>query len=577
LVTRLAPYYGKYIKTAVFAPIFVILETICELNLPLIGADIINLGLAGGEVSEITALGLRMLLVAALSLTFGVLSARAGTYSNQGYAGNLRKALFEKIQDFSFADIDRFSSGSLITRITNDVNVIVMMLAMMIRMMPRSLVQLVGALMITVRLNARLSTVLLVLLPVLLVTIVVMMRISFPLFRSMQKRVDGLNNTVQENLVGMRVVKAFVRRDFENEKFAESNDALTSAALAAMNKVILMQPIMMLCMYGAIAGVLWFGGNMLLDGSLAAGDLAAVLTYINQILMSIMMLVFALLNYSRAKVCSDRIIEVLDSRPSIADGTSAETFTAPEPRGSVRFSGAAFQYGDGTRVLEQVDLDIAGGEFVALVGGTGAGKSSLVNLIPRFYDVTGGAVLVDGVDVRSYPLELLREKVGMVLQKNVLFSGTLRENLRWGKADATDEELIAATKSADIYDFIAALPEGFDTWVEQGGVNFSGGQKQRLCIARAMVKRPAILILDDSTSAVDTATEARIRSAFKRDLAGTTVIIIAQRISSVQYADKIVVLDEGRVAAVGTHDELMESSSIYQEIYQSQQEGVQSV
>ena len=577
MVTRLAPYYGKYIKTAVFAPIFVILETICELNLPLIGADIINLGLAGGEVSEITALGLRMLLVAALSLTFGVLSARAGTYSNQGYAGNLRKALFEKIQDFSFADIDRFSSGSLITRITNDVNVIVMMLAMMIRMMPRSLVQLVGALMITVRLNARLSTVLLVLLPVLLVTIVVMMRISFPLFRSMQKRVDGLNNTVQENLVGMRVVKAFVRRDFENEKFAESNDALTSAALAAMNKVILMQPIMMLCMYGAIAGVLWFGGNMLLDGSLAAGDLAAVLTYINQILMSIMMLVFALLNYSRAKVCSDRIIEVLDSRPSIADGTSAETFTAPEPRGSVRFSGAAFQYGDGTRVLEQVDLDIAGGEFVALVGGTGAGKSSLVNLIPRFYDVTGGAVLVDGVDVRSYPLELLREKVGMVLQKNVLFSGTLRENLRWGKADATDEELIAATKSADIYDFIAALPEGFDTWVEQGGVNFSGGQKQRLCIARAMVKRPAILILDDSTSAVDTATEARIRSAFKRDLAGTTVIIIAQRISSVQYADKIVVLDEGRVAAVGTHDELMESSSIYQEIYQSQQEGVQSV
>ena len=577
MVTRLAPYYGKYIKTAVFAPIFVILETICELNLPLIGADIINLGLAGGEVSEITALGLRMLLVAALSLTFGVLSARAGTYSNQGYAGNLRKALFEKIQDFSFADIDRFSSGSLITRITNDVNVIVMMLAMMIRMMPRSLVQLVGALMITVRLNARLSTVLLVLLPVLLVTIVVMMRISFPLFRSMQKRVDGLNNTVQENLVGMRVVKAFVRRDFENEKFAESNDALTSAALAAMNKVILMQPIMMLCMYGAIAGVLWFGGNMLLDGSLAAGDLAAVLTYINQILMSIMMLVFALLNYSRAKVCSDRIIEVLDSRPSIADGTSAETFTAPEHRGSVRFSGAAFQYGDGTRVLEQVDLDIAGGEFVALVGGTGAGKSSLVNLIPRFYDVTGGEVLVDGVDVRSYPLELLREKVGMVLQKNVLFSGTLRENLRWGKADATDEELIAATKSADIYDFIAALPEGFDTWVEQGGVNFSGGQKQRLCIARAMVKRPAILILDDSTSAVDTATEARIRSAFKRDLAGTTVIIIAQRISSVQYADKIVVLDEGRVAAVGTHDELMESSSIYQEIYQSQQEGVQSV
>ena len=577
MVTRLAPFYGKYIKTAVFAPIFVILETICELMLPLIGADIINTGIGGGDVSLIVRLGLRMLLVAALSLTFGVLSARAGTYSNQGYAGNLRRALFEKIQDFSFSDIDRFSSGSLITRITNDVNVIVIMLAMVIRMMPRSLIQLVGAVIIAVQLNARLSMVLVVMLPVLLVTIVVMMKISFPLFRNMQKRVDGLNNTVQENLTGMRVVKAFVRRDFENEKFAVTNDALMSASLAAMNKVILMQPIMMLCMYGAIAAVLWFGGNMLLDGSLAAGDLSAVLMYINQILMSIMMLVFALLNYSRAKVCSDRIIEVLDSKPAIVDGADAQTFSAPETKGHVRFSGVSFQYGDGTQVLEQVDLDIAGGEFVALVGGTGAGKSSLVNLIPRFYDVTGGKVLVDGLDVRSYPLDVLRNKIGMVLQKNVLFSGTLRENLKWGKVDATDEELIAATKSADIYDFIAALPEGFDTWVEQGGVNFSGGQKQRLCIARAMIKRPAILILDDSTSAVDTATEARIRSAFKRDLPGTTVLIIAQRISSVQYADKIVVLDEGRIAAVGTHDALMETSKIYQEIYQSQQEGVQEV
>ena len=577
MVIRLAPYYGKYARTAIFAPLFVILETLCELNLPLICAEIINAGLLGDPKGVIPALGLRMLVTAAASLLLGVLSARASTYSNHGYAGNLRSALFEKIQDFSFADIDRFSSGSLITRITNDVNAILMMMAMVIRLIPRSVIQLTGALIFAIRINVQLSTVLMIMLPILLVTIVVMMKISFPLFRVMQSKVDGLNNTVQENLVGMRIVKAFVRRDFEKEKFAESNEALTQAALSAMNKVILMQPIMMLCMYGAICGVVWFGGNMLYNGTLLHGDLVAVLAYIQQILMSIMMLIFALLNYSRAKVCSDRIIEVLDSTPAIVDGADAGSFTAPAATGSVRFDGVSFQYGDGTQVLEQVDLDIAPGEFVALVGGTGSGKSSLVNLIPRFYDVTGGAVLVDGLDVREYPLDVLRGKIGMVLQKNVLFSGTLRENLCWGKADATDDELIAATRSADIYDFIAALPEGFDTWVEQSGVNFSGGQKQRLCIARAMIRRPAILILDDSTSAVDTATEARIRTAFKRDLPGTTVIIIAQRISSVQYADKIVVLDEGRISAAGTHDALMADSKIYQEIYQSQQEGVQEV
>ena len=577
MVKRLAPFYGTYMKTAVFTPFFVILETICELMLPLICADIINAGLAGDPYGEIPALGVRMLLTAATSLIFGVLSARAGTYSNQGYAFNLRSALFEKIQDFSFADIDRFSSGSLITRITNDVTAIVMMMAMVIRLMPRSIIQLLGALFFAMRINLQLSGVLMVMLPILLGTIVVMMKISFPLFRTMQGKVDNLNSTVQENLVGMRVVKAFVRRNFEKDKFAESNEDLTSAALNAMNKVILMQPIMMLCMYGAICGVLWFGGNMLYNGTIIHGDLVAVLAYIQQILMSIMMLIFALLNYSRAKVCSDRIIEVLDSKPAIVDGADPAAFAAPAAAGSIRFEGVSFQYGDGTQVLEQVDLNIESGEFVALVGGTGSGKSSLVNLIPRFYDVTDGAVLVDGLDVRAYPLDALRDKVGMVLQKNVLFSGTLRDNLRWGKANATEDELIAATKSADIYDFIAALPDGFDTWVEQGGVNFSGGQKQRLCIARAMIRRPAILILDDSTSAVDTATEARVRTAFKRDLPGTTVIIIAQRISSVQYADKIVVLDEGRISAVGTHDALMASSNIYQEIYQSQQGGVQEV
>lgn len=570
-MTKLIPYYGKYKYTAVFAPLFVIIETLCELWLPLIGADIINVGIGNGDRDYIIRKGILMLVVTLASMVTGVLSARAGTYSNQGYAGNLRKALFDKIQEFSFADIDRFSSGSLITRITNDVNVITMMLAMMIRMMPRAIVQLFGALIVTISISRQLSLVMLVIVPLLVLVVGVVMKFSYKLFQAMQKKVDNLNNTVQENLVSIRVVKAFVRRDFEKEKFKKANFELTEAALKAMNRVILMQPFMMLCMYGAIGAVLWTGSNLVINAGFEIGDLTAVLQYINQMLMSVMMLAMALLNYSRASACASRVNEVLSADPDLRDAPGAAERALPAARGAVTFRNVDFRYSGTSEVLSGVNLDIEPGQFVAIVGGTGSGKSSFVNLIPRFYDVSAGEVLVDGLDVRMYPMEELRGRIGMVLQKNVLFSGTIRENLKWGKEDASDEEMIAAAKSADIYEFIAGLPDGFDSRVEQGGVNFSGGQKQRLCIARAMIKKPAILILDDSTSAVDTATEGRIRAAFKRDLPQTTVIIIAQRISSVEHADNIVVLDEGRIAGTGNHEQLMVGNRIYQEIYQSQQ------
>lgn len=573
---KLTHYYGKYKYTAVFAPFFVIIETLLELWLPLIGADIINIGIANADTQYVIKKGILMICVTLGSMVSGVLSARAGTYSNQGFAGNLRKEMFDKIQEFSFADIDRFSSGSLITRITNDINVITMMLAMFIRMMPRCFVQLFGALIVTVRLNAKLSLVMLVIIPILLVIAGVLMRFAGPLFQKTQKKVDKLNNTVQENLVSMRVVKAFVRRDYEEEKFGEANDELKEINLKAVNIMIWVQPLMSLCMNGAVIAILWFGGNMVLHSGFPVGDLTAVLQYISQMLMSVMMLAMVLLQYSRASACAQRVNEVLDTTPDIQDKPDAGKQVLPAAQGRVSFQHVDFDYADGTQVLRDIEFEVAPKEFVAIVGGTGSGKSSLVNLIARFYDVTQGAVLVDGLDVREYPMERLRERVGMVLQSNVLFSGTIRENLLWGKEDASEEELHQAAKSADIYDFIMQQPDGFESRVEQGGVNFSGGQKQRFCIARAMIKKPAILILDDSTSAVDTATEARIRAAFKRDLPNTSVIIIAQRISSVEQADKIVVLDEGKISGIGTHAQLMQDNRIYQEIYKSQQKEVAS-
>ena len=566
-----------YKRDAIKSPIFITLEVICELLLPLVMAEIVDVAIPAGDVAYICKMGAIMLLLSLAAMACGVLSAKYSTFASQGFGANLRQCLFDKVQDFSFSDIDRFSSASLITRMTNDVNAMTMMLNMGLRMLVRAPVMLIAALCISISINPRLAIVLLVVIPLMMLAIGILMKICTRLFEAMQKKIDGLNNTLQENLIAIRVVKAFVRENHERNKFKKSNDELMDAALNVGLKVIAIMPIMMLAMNGATVAVLYLGGKMVMAEGFLLGDLQAFINYIFQILMSVMMVAVALLQLTRAQACAHRINEVLKTEPSVEDKPHAKEQALPAPKGQVEFRNVSFKYvatGTGDDVLSNISFTVKPGSFVAIVGGTGTGKSSLVNLIPRFYDVTGGAVLVDGMDVRDYPLEELRSRIGMVLQTNVLFTGTIRENLLWGRPDATEEEIIQAAKDAQAYDFIMSFPDGFDTMLTQGGTNVSGGQKQRLCIARAMLRKPAILILDDSTSAVDSATEAAIRESFQKNLKDTTVIIIAQRISSVQYADEILILDDDHIAGQGTHEELLANNAIYQEIYQSQQEGV---
>ncbi len=566
-----------YEKQAVLSPILIILEVICELLLPLIMAQIVDVAIPAGDVAYIFRLGAGMVALALVSMACGVGAARAAAFASQGFGCNLRQAIFDKVQTFSFADIDRFSSASLITRITNDVNVMTMMLAMGLRMLIRAPMMLVTALVVSITINARLAMVLVVVIPVMTVIIAFVMKVCSRLFKILQTKIDHLNNTLQENLVAVRVVKAFVRENHERKKFKGANDDLTQAGLNVGMRIVAIMPVMMLCMNGAMVAVLYFGGRMVMGATFDLGLLQAFIGYIMQILMSVMMVAMTLLQLSRSQACAQRINEVLSATPDIEDGPGSGENALPAPKGKVEFRNVSFKYtasGTGDDVLKGIDLTIEPGKFVAIVGGTGVGKSSLVNLIPRFYDTTGGQVLLDGVDVKDYPLDELRARIGMVLQNNVLFTGTVRENLLWGKADATQEELDQAAKDAQAFGFIMSLPQGFDTLLDQGGVNLSGGQKQRMCIARAMLKKPAVLILDDSTSAVDSATEAAIRASFHENLKGTTVIMIAQRISSVEHADEIVILEDDHIAGRGTHEELLASNAIYQEIYQSQQEGV---
>lgn len=566
-----------YKRQAVYAPVLIVVEVICELLLPLVMAEIVDTAIPAGDERAIFRLGLWMLLLSAVAMISGVLAAKYAAFASQGFGANLRQCLFDKVQEFSFADIDRFSSASLITRMTNDVNAMTTMLAMGLRMLVRAPVMLAVALIISVSLNARLAAVLVVMIPFMLVIIAVLMKICTRLFQRLQTRIDHLNNILQENLVAIRVVKAFVREGHERGKFQRSSDALMNASLAVGMRIIAVFPIMMLTLNGATLAVLYLGGQMVMGGSFQLGDLQAFLNYLIQILMSVMMVAMSLLQLSRSQACAHRIQQVLNTTPSVGDPPDAAKKSLPVPQGGVEFRDVSFKYvtdGSGDDVLSHISFSIKPGQFVAIVGGTGTGKSTLVNLIPRFYDVTGGKILLDGMDVRDYPLEELRGRIGMVLQSNVLFSGTIRENLMWGRPDATEEEMIRAAKDAQAYDFIMSFPDGFDTSLSQGGVNVSGGQKQRLCIARAMLRKPAVLILDDSTSAVDSTTEAAIRASFARNLRDTTVILIAQRISSVQAADSILILEDDHIAAQGTHEELLAGSPIYQEIIQSQQEGV---
>ena len=586
MIKKLFSYVGEYKKWIMLAPLLMVAEVVCEIVMPRLMAAIVDVGIANGDMNAIVKNGVLMLVLAVIGMITGVLSARVATMGGQGFGTNLRNAMFQKIQDFSFADIDRFSSASLITRTTNDVNQIQMTLTMATRMVVRVITMLVGALFMAFSINAGLARVLLVAIPILMVGIGVVMKLSNKLFGIMQEKLDNLNNTVQENLVAIRVVKAFVRAGYEKTKFKKVNDELTETGISVALRINLISPLMTIVLNLVTLSVLYLGGGQVMAGTMRYGDLSSFVGYISQILMSVMMVGMMFIMSSRAVACARRVVEVLDTVPDIQDDPGGYTaaltggekdLSLPAPKGQVEFRDVSFKYlasGTGDDVLEHISFTARPGQVVALVGGTGTGKSTLVNLIPRFYDVTGGQVLVDGMDVRDYPIEELRSRIGMVLQNNVLFSGTIRENLLWGRADATEEEMIQAAKDAQAYDFIMALPDKFDTVLDQGGTNVSGGQKQRLCIARAMLRRPAILILDDSTSAVDSATEAAIRESFAKNLAGTTVIIIAQRISSVRYADQILVLDDGTIVDRGTHDELMATSAVYQEIYNSQQEGV---
>ena len=596
MLRRLIPYLKGYGMYAVLSPLLVMLETVCELLMPLQMANIIDKGIPSGDMREILTSGAIMFALAVIAMVSGTYSSKAASFAAQGMGANLRRAQFNKITTFSFADIDRFSSSSLITRLTNDLTNIQMVAVMCLRMIVRASTMVIAALILAFQLGPELAVIVCIVIPILAVCVGGLMYICHPLFEKMQKAIDNLNEKVQENLIAIRVVKSYVRENHERKKFQGANDLFTKTGLAAVLRIVLMQPILTLGISITTVVVLYNGGHMVLAGELGVGELQTILNYIFQILFSVLMVAMALLQVVRAQASADRVFEVLDTNSDITDGPRAplpavgadgapfvpapgeEDHYLPRPQGRVEFQDVSFKYqagGTGEDVLHHIDLTVEPGEFVAVVGGTGTGKSTLVNLIPRFYDVSGGQVLLDGVNVKEYPLEELRGRIGMVLQNNVLFSGTIRENLLWGREDATEEEMIQAAKDAQAYDFVMSFPDGFDTYLEQGGVNVSGGQKQRLCIARAMLRHPAVLILDDSTSAVDSTTEGLIRESFKKNLKGTTVIIIAQRISSVQYADKIVVLDDGTVSGVCTHDQLMKTNQIYQEIYASQQEGVQ--
>jgi ATP-binding cassette subfamily B protein len=575
----LAGHVGRYKRVLYLVPIFVLLDVIGELSMPLLMSRIVDVGIASQDVAYIARIGLYMVLLALAAMACGITVMWLSTVGSMGFGANLRDALFAKVQQFSFTNIDYFSTASLVTRLTNDVNNLQLTFMMSLRILLRAPMMLVIAFVLAYNINAELSLILAVALPLLAVGVAAILRTATRRFSLVQERIDDINSTLQENLIGQRVVKAFVRADFEKSKFRESNDALTNAFIRAVSIVILNMPTMMLVLNGATLAIIWFGGKMVYAGTLGAGELISFISYVFQILMSVMMISMVFVMAARAQASGRRALEVLETQVDIADKPLAEAHAASPQvtTGKVEFRDVAFRYsltGTGEEVLSGISFTAEPGEVVGIVGGTGSGKSSLVNLIPRLYDVTAGAVLVDGNDVRDYQLDTLRGAIGVVLQRNTLFSGTVRENLLWGQEGATQAEIESACQDAQAHDFILSFPEGYDTQLGQGGVNLSGGQKQRMCIARAILKQPKILILDDSTSAVDSATEACIRESFDHHLAQTTVFIIAQRLSSVRNADRIVVLDDGKMIGVGNHQSLLTTNAVYQEIVQSQLEGV---
>ena len=564
---------GKYLVMTILTPLLMIGEVMMETNIPRIMATLVDEGINKGDISYVIKGGAMMILMSLISLTFGASAGRTVSIASMGFAAEVRKKMFEKIQGFSFSNVDKFSTSSLVTRMTTDITNLQNAFMMVIRSMFRSPIMLISASIMAFSLNARLACIFLVAVPVLGIFLAVIMTKAHPRFRAMLKKYDKLNSRVQESLIGVRVVKAFVRGDFEKENFNITAEEARDAQIRAEKLVIMNMPFMHMIVYISTILVLWFGGKYIMGGRMLSGQLVSFITYTTQILMSLMMISMSLMMIIISRASITRIVEVINEEPDIPDNGDAEIKVKD---GSIVFENVAFSYkGDlSSCALRNINLEIKSGETVGIIGGTGSSKSTLVNLIPRFYDVTDGCVKVGGVDVREYTQDNLRDEVAMVLQNNVLFSGSIKENLRWGNPDATDEEIREACRAAQADSFIQSFPNGYDTDLNQGGVNVSGGQKQRLCIARALLKKPKIIILDDSTSAVDTATDSKIREAFRRELADTTTIIIAQRVSSICDADKIIVMENGRINAVGTHDELLESNEIYREVYESQRKGV---
>ena len=572
MIKKLASHLGEYKRAAILTPMFSALEAVMDILLPTIMAFIIDLGIEKGDMNAIVKYGLLTFAVAAIALLLGVLAGKYAAEASTGFAGNLRDAMYENIQHYSFSNIDKFSTAGLVTRMTTDVTNLQNAFQMMERMCVRAPVHLVFALIMAFSIGGPLALIFVVAIAFLLAVLASIMVPTFKIFDRVFKNYDNLNSSVQENVSAIRVVKSFVREGFENEKYTKACEGLYQQFVNAESRLSFNNPVMLTAIYGCNIALSWFGAKYILHGALTTGQLNALFGYIMNILMALMMLSMAFVMISMSAASAKRIVEVLDEK---TDLPPAKAPVQEVKDGSIRFDHVTFKYkhGSGQPVLNDITFDIKPGETLGIIGGTGSAKSSLVQLIPRLYDAETGTVSVGGVDVRDYNLDVLRHEVSMVLQKNVLFSGTILDNLRWGSENASEEECIRVAKLACADEFIERFPDKYNTWIEQGGSNVSGGQKQRLTIARALLRKPKVLILDDSTSAVDTATDAKIRKAFREEIPGTTKIIIAQRISSVQDADRILVLDNGKIDGLGTHEELLKTNAIYQEVYNSQTQG----
>ena len=572
MIKKLASHLGEYKRAAILTPMFSALEAVMDILLPTIMAFIIDLGIEKGDMNAIVKYGLLTFAVAAIALLLGVLAGKYAAEASTGFAGNLRDAMYENIQHYSFSNIDKFSTAGLVTRMTTDVTNLQNAFQMMERMCVRAPVHLVFALIMAFSIGGPLTLIFVVAIAFLLAVLASIMVPTFKIFDRVFKNYDNLNSSVQENVSAIRVVKSFVREGFENEKYTKACEGLYQQFVNAESRLSFNNPAMLTAIYGCNIALSWFGAKYILHGALTTGQLNALFGYIMNILMALMMLSMAFVMISMSAASAKRIVEVLDEK---TDLPPAKAPVQEVKDGSIRFDHVTFKYkhGSGQPVLNDITFDIKPGETLGIIGGTGSAKSSLVQLIPRLYDAETGTVSVGGVDVRDYNLDVLRHEVSMVLQKNVLFSGTILDNLRWGNENASEEECIRVAKLACADEFIERFPDKYNTWIEQGGSNVSGGQKQRLTIARALLRKPKVLILDDSTSAVDTATDAKIRKAFREEIPGTTKIIIAQRISSVQDADRILVLDNGKIDGLGTHEELLKTNAIYQEVYNSQTQG----